>query len=144
LDRPLERILVAVDGSEPSRQALYRAISIASKLGARVTIAHSVAWKPVRGGENRLAMQQLAKKFDDAGLKMLKALHNQVVESGVKVDLALLHGPPGEAVIKLASAGDYDLVVVGVRGRTLLSRGLLGSVADRIIRLCTRPVLVVH
>ena len=144
LNRPMERILVAVDGSEPSRRALYLAISIANKLAARVTIAHSVVWEPPRGGRHRIAMQQLAKRFDDAGRKILKAMYNEVAQSGVEVDLALLHGPAGEAVMKVASAEDYDLVVVGVRGRSLLSRGLLGSIADRIIRLCTRPVLVVH
>jgi nucleotide-binding universal stress UspA family protein len=53
-------------------------------------------------------------------------------------------GLPGKAVTQLAAAGNYGLVVVGVRGRNLASRLLLGSVADRVIRTCNRPVLAVH
>jgi nucleotide-binding universal stress UspA family protein len=140
----LERILVPVDGSEHSRRALLFAVEVAKKHGARVMIAHSVVWEPPRASRQRRAIQQLAKEFDDVGGKLLRKMNKEVVNSGVEVELALLHGSAGEAVTKFANAGDYDLVVVGVRGRSLVSRVLLGSVADRIIRICGRPVLVVH
>jgi nucleotide-binding universal stress UspA family protein len=142
--RPLERILVAVDGSEPSRRALHLAVNIAKTLGARVTIAHSVVWEPLAPSRQRRAMQQLAKEFDEKGRNILRMMSDEVAHSGVEVELVLLHGPAGEAVTKLATKGNYDLVVVGVRGRSLASRLLLGSVADRIIRICNGPVLVVH
>lgn len=138
----LDRILVAVDGSEPSRRALHLAVSIAKKLGARVIIAHSVVWEPPRASRQRPAMRQLAKEFDKIGRKILKEMNDEVGQSGVEVELVLLHGPAGEAVTKLAAAENYDLVVVGRRGRSLASRILLGSVADRIIQTCNRPVLV--
>lgn len=144
ITRPLERILVAVDGSEPSRRALHLAVSIAKKLEARVIIAHSVVWEPLAPSRQRRAMQQLAKEFDEIGRKILKKMNDEVAGSGVEVELVLLHGPAGEAVTKFAAAEDHDLVVVGVRGRNLASRLILGSVADRIIRICNRPVLVVH
>lgn len=144
ITRPLERILVAVDGSEPSRRALHLAVSIAKKLGARVIIAHAVVWEPPRASQQRRAMRQLAKEFDEMGRKILKKMNDEVGQSGVEVELVLLHGPAGEAVTKLAAAEDYDLVVVGGRGRSLASRFLLGSVADKIIRTCNHPVLVVH
>ena len=140
----MERILVAVDGSEPSRRALQLAVSIAERLEAEVVIAHSVVWEPPNPKRARLAMRQLAEAFDETGKQVLTGMNDEVAQSGVKVGLALLHGPAAEAVTKLAAAGDYDLVVVGVRGRNLASRVLIGSVADRIIRTCSRPVLVVH
>ena len=140
----LERILVAVDGSEPSRRALHHAVNIAKTMGARVTIAHSVVWEPLAPSRQRRAMRQLAKEFDERGKMILKKMNAEVAHSGVEVERVFLHGPAGEAVTKLAAMGNYDLVVVGVRGRSLASRLLLGSVADRIIRICNGPVLVVH
>jgi nucleotide-binding universal stress UspA family protein len=89
-------------------------------------------------------MRELAGEFDEAGRKILKKMNAEVASSGVEVKFVLLHGPAGEAVAKLAAAEDYDLVVVGVRGRNAVSRFLLGSVTDRIIRICNRPILLVH
>jgi nucleotide-binding universal stress UspA family protein len=89
-------------------------------------------------------MQQLAKEHDEIGRKILKKMNDDVAHSGVEVEPALLHGPAAKAVTELAIAGEYDLVVVGAQGRNLASRLLLGSVADRIIRICDRPVLLVH
>jgi nucleotide-binding universal stress UspA family protein len=74
----------------------------------------------------------------------LVKMNDEVAHSGVEVELVLLHGPAGKAVTQLAAAGNYGLVVVGVRGRNLASRLFLGSVADRVIRTCNRPVLAVH
>ena len=142
--KPLERILVAVDGSDPSRRALQLAVRLAKMLGARVTIAHSVVWEPMASGRQRLAMRQLAEEFDNIGKSILRKMGDEVAHSGVEVELVLLHGPAGEAVTKLAGAEDYGLVVVGSRGRGLASRVLLGSVADRIVRTCSRPVLLVR
>ena len=144
ITKPLERILVAVDGSDPSRRALQLAVRFAQMMGARVPIAHSVVWEPLASGRQRLAMRQLAEEFDNIGKSILRKMGDEVAHSGVEVELVLLHGPAGEAVTKLAAAGDYDLVVVGSRGRGIASRILLGSVADRIIRTCSRPVLLVR
>lgn len=89
-------------------------------------------------------MRDLAREFDDAGRKILQQMNATVARSGVELTLVLLHGPAGQAVTKFAAAGNYDFVVVGIRGRSVASRLVLGSVADRIIRTCNRPVLVVH
>jgi nucleotide-binding universal stress UspA family protein len=89
-------------------------------------------------------MLQLAKEFEEKGRRILRKMSDEVAHSGVEVELVLLHGPAAKAVTELAAAGNYDLVVVGVRGKGLASRLLLGSVADRIIRICDRPVLLIH
>jgi nucleotide-binding universal stress UspA family protein len=53
-------------------------------------------------------------------------------------------GAPAETLAELAKAGEVDLVVVGHRGRNALSRALMGSVADRLVQICSKPVLVVR
>ena len=53
-------------------------------------------------------------------------------------------GPAAETISELADAEGYDLVVVGSTGKGAVKRMLLGSVADRLVHTCTKPVLVVR
>jgi len=141
--RPLKRILVAVDGSRASRRALREAIRIARATGAGITITHSVTWEPPGPGRERGTIREIAREFDSAGERVLKSMSSEAAGSGLEVHLQLLHGPAGKAVLKAATAGGYDLVVLGRHGRNAISRLLMGSVADRVARTCDRPVLLV-
>jgi nucleotide-binding universal stress UspA family protein len=53
-------------------------------------------------------------------------------------------GPAAATLAWVAKGRDVDLVVVGHRGRGVLARLLMGSVADRLVQICSKPVLVVH
>jgi nucleotide-binding universal stress UspA family protein len=53
-------------------------------------------------------------------------------------------GGPAVALAEIASRKDVDMVVVGHRGRSAVKRLLLGSVADRLVQICTKPVTVVR
>ena len=53
-------------------------------------------------------------------------------------------GPAAATLSRVAKGGDVDLVVVGHRARGALARLLVGSVADRLVQICPKPVLVVH
>ena len=62
---------------------------------------------------------------------------------GVPVVIASTAGDPAEEIVRYAMAHDIDLIVLGTHGRTGLSRALLGSVAERVIRTAPCPVLAV-
>jgi nucleotide-binding universal stress UspA family protein len=75
------------------------------------------------------------------------ALDQVVAEAraaGVGVDRALRRGKPWREIARLAVELGADLVVVGTHGRRGLEHGLLGSVAEKVVRTAPRPVLVVH
>ena len=55
-----------------------------------------------------------------------------------------LEGPVAESIAKVAEDDGYDLVIVGSRGRNAVARLFLGSVADRLVHICQKPVLVVR
>jgi nucleotide-binding universal stress UspA family protein len=62
--------------------------------------------------------------------------------AGVEVDTRVLSGPPAETLAE--AAAEVDLVVAGSRGQGAVARALLGSVSDRLVHLCPKPILIVH
>lgn len=140
-----KRILVPVDGSGASNKALAAALQLAREIGASVRLMHSVdelAYLP--GADYRGNVLQLAR--DNAtqvlaqGLEQAKAL-------GVAADTHLVEVPGrrlGEEVEDEVKAWGADLVVLGTHGRRGLSRMLLGSGAEQVIRMCSVPVLTIR
>lgn len=141
----MRRILVAIDGSEPSLHAARQAAEIAVKMNAKVTCAYVIAppfYPPeaiyvpsaeMLEAERRVAEQALAK-----GCEAARA-------AGAEANAILLQGSPAEELVNAVDqAPEIEMVVVGSRGRNAFSRVLLGSVADRVVHLCKKPVLVVR
>ncbi len=140
------RILVPVDFSEDSRQALASAAELAGRYGARVDVVHVFSSPAVVGdvvspafGGARLsdymrgeAEAQLRRFIADiSGLESLVG------------EVRVLAGDASDRILKVAEESDPDLIVMGTRGRTGLKHVLLGSVAERVLRHAHRPVLVV-
>jgi nucleotide-binding universal stress UspA family protein len=140
-----KRILVPVDGSEPSSKALVAALQLARDVGGRVRVIHvfdALAYLTGYEYSGEILEQARAhagRTLDDA-LAMAKA-------SGVPADAKLLDQPGrrlGELVADEAQAFEADLVVVGTHGRNGVGRVLLGSGAEQVIRLAPVPVLAVR
>lgn len=138
----MKHVLVAVDGSEPSLKGARTALDYAKPFGAKVTfvfvvppavIPGDVAYAPL----DELHQAELARGQQVLG-KAVEALGSPAVGCVVKL------GPPAETISELAEAQQVDMVVVGSRGLGAVKRLLVGSVADRLVHICHRPVLVVH
>lgn len=121
---PAHQILVATDFSEGADAALAVAAHYARALHARVHVLH------ISGAAGSDVTRPLA---DIAA----------VVGHDVPLTFAGRRGDPAEEIVLYAAAHAIDLIVVGTHGRTGVSRVLLGSVAERVIRGSRRPVLVV-
>src|SRR5882724_6448239 len=138
-------ILVPVDYSEPSRRALELALSLDE--GAEVTVVH--AWdRPSYVGEQLVAHPDGSRRSlselirENAEREMTEFLAR--VTSGRKTfKHRLITGDPVTAIIGEASKLGYDLLVVGTHGRTGMTKLLLGSVTEKLIRLSPIPVLTV-
>jgi nucleotide-binding universal stress UspA family protein len=142
-----KHILVPVDGSEPSKNALRTAISLAKEVGARIRLVHVVdntaylTGYDATGGANG----ELLAAVRDSGFQILKESATTVLAEGVEVDHLLVDdvsGRLGDLIAKVATQFGADLIVVGTHGRSGPSRLLLGSGAEQIIRLSPVPVLV--
>jgi nucleotide-binding universal stress UspA family protein len=122
-----QRLLVASDGSPDSEAAWEEALAIARGAGSQL-LAVAVAREE---GE----FPQVLARLDG-----LRAAANR---QGVPVETRVLQGVPDDAIVQAALHSQADLILMGCRGRTGLSRLLLGSVAERVIGQTPCPVMIV-
>jgi nucleotide-binding universal stress UspA family protein len=144
-----KRILHATDFSSASRPALAKAIALARQNGAPLSIVHALppTIVPV-GGEIAYippgtyeAIDQSARQYAH---KQLTAVAERAKKAGVRVTMLVLDGAPHDQILRAVRRTRADLVVIGTHGRTGLAKVLLGSVAERVIRLAPCPVLTVR
>lgn len=125
------KVLVATDGSEHSMKAVKRALELAEKEGAQVTLM-SVAYYAKSDFDDMPPniQDRLEAQAADA-LKKAKAIFD---EKGIKVDLVLEAGVvPANNIIKRAEDGKFDRIIMGSTGLTGLSRVLIGSTAAKVV-----------
>jgi universal stress protein A len=146
----LNKILVAVDFSESSKQALDTASALASKSGASIDIVH--VWElpsflppTTLIGTPSQPEQPLFEVIRENAARELERFAEDAEGRGIRIDKRLSEeGEPWRAVVEQAKAGGYDLLVLGTMGRTGLMHALLGSVAEKVVRHSPIPVLTVR
>ncbi len=143
-----EQILVPIDFSPCSREALVMAARLAESQGASLTLVHvaplAIATPPTGLFAEGLmdTLQEVQDQACQGALETLSRWALEVVPESVSTRLRVRSGPAGMAILELLDQGGIDLVVMGTHGRTGLPRLLMGSVAERITRLSPVPVLV--
>jgi universal stress protein A len=143
---PFENILVAVDFSEPSRKALHYAAELAQKVGANLTILHvyQVPVYPLPDGVILPTQTAITDLFQRVNEALAGWSHEAEAHGAPRVSTRSADGAPWRAIVEAAEAGKHDLVVVGTHGHTGARHFFLGSVAERVVRHATCPVLSVR
>ena len=137
-----ENILVAVDGSEASLKGLAIAERMARAAGAKLLLTYVI---PPFGEGTELEGMLPSGVYEKVRAKAEQILSGAASRTkGVEVEQVVLNGRPAETLADLAEKKKAWLVIIGSRGRGAVARALLGSVADRLVRICHRPVLAVH
>ena len=137
-------ILVGCDFSADSAAALKTAISLAQEYQARLHLVHVI--EPVAYREVLLSPGVMDEVRVNLNTKLTQQLTAQVpeeVDHWCEVKTNCLAGKPFEELIKYATIHAVDLIVLGVRGRSLVDSMLLGSTTDRVVRRSRCPVLAV-
>ena len=143
---PCQRILVPLDGSRVAEQILPAVTAVAQALSAelvlfQVPIAHVDGWMT---GEWFVPIQGvLATAAQDAHV-YLSEVSSRLKKQGLRVTTATMMGSVAESIIEYAEANQADLVAMCTHGRTGLERWTLGSVADRVLRAGSIPILLVR
>ncbi|AOR73155.1 universal stress protein UspA [Burkholderia stabilis] len=141
-------ILVALDGSDTSSRALDAALTLASETGARLTPVYVVDFLVPAYDTYGYDPSILIDAFREEGLRVTDDAAKRMKARDVSgtpqiVDVA----PTGEDIslrlVSLANEIDADLIVIGTHGRRGFRRLVLGSVAERVLRHATCPVLMI-
>jgi len=140
-----QKILCPTDFSAGAQHAMSVAIRLAWESDAELVLAH--AWHvlqpafPVGYLFPPAVLQQLA---DDAQRGLDAAVRDAAALGAKRVTSRLVNGVPWRSLVDLLDDPEFDLVVIGTHGRTGLSRILIGSVAEQVVRHAPCSVLAVH
>lgn len=134
----LQHILVPIDFSSDAEQALDCAAGLAQQFQARLTLMH-VIYIPVTTEVNLAAYFVDIETSAEQGMETYQ---KRMEEKGVAADTMIVHGTPFHEIVEAAKTKQVDLIVMGTHGRTGVQHLLIGSVAERVVRLAPCPVMV--
>ncbi|HEY7424623.1 MAG TPA: universal stress protein, partial [Gemmataceae bacterium] len=140
----VHNVLVALDGTATAEQILQRVVALAKVLGASLTLLRVVPsvvphiiYTEVAVGAN------LADKLRAEAHVYLQRVADSLRDRGFAVQTRIIvHAHPSTAILNEAASGEYDLLALATHGRRGLPRLFLGSVADKVVRGASVPVLV--
>jgi nucleotide-binding universal stress UspA family protein len=145
---PLFRhILVPIDGSQQSLQAVHMALRIIELCPAcKITVLHVV---------DKLVLAELVRfskrgekeaeaELEEQGRRYLELTRKQAEQQSISADCQVRHGNPFEEIIATADNLHADLIIMGHTGRRGTTRVLIGSVTERVLDYAPCPVLVIR
>jgi nucleotide-binding universal stress UspA family protein len=139
------KILVPVDFSQHSQQALEEAISLAKVFDSEVHLLHCYQIHPAAVSPYGIVIpENFEHDVRMAALRRLAEWREKVAAAGCKVQEHISAHFPTEEIAAVAEKIGADLIVMGTRGLSGIKHVLLGSVAERTIRAAPCPVLTVR
>jgi nucleotide-binding universal stress UspA family protein len=135
-------ILVPTDGSAGSVRATEHAVDLAEKYGADIHALYVVNVGRLEGMS--LNVPGSIDRLEEEGRELVGDVVDTAENAGVEATSAIELGRPAETIIEYADENGSDLIVIGTQGRGGLSRRLLGSVTEQVVRLADVPVHTVR
>lgn len=133
-----EEILVPTDGSPGAEAAIDHAVHIARQNDATINPVYVVDVSDMGDiGDDPDALRA-------EGSDVIEPVVDAARGAGLEVNEHILEGTPNERIVECAESHDADLVVMGTHGKSGLSRVLLGSTAEKVVRNSPVPVLTVR
>jgi len=148
----INKVLVAIDGSENSDRALDFALDLAEKYGATITVLNvsepptmgAVPMEPMNiSGESMILFAKDLGKFHEEILNKAVA-HAKLVKPSMSVLSKLRDGDPALEIVAAAKDEGFDIVVVGHRGSGRMREMFLGNISEKVAHLAPCPVVIVR
>ena len=143
------RILIPLDGSEPSDHALTHAMYLAVKHEAELILITVIAPTSalVYGNEETptVNLEEYDKAVEASHRRVLSKAEEKVTAAhpDLKVKSILAQGHVPTTIIEKAESESVDLIVIGSRGLTGVRGWLLGSTSRHVVEHCTKPILII-
>ena len=139
-------ILAPTDFSEYSKKAVASALELAKKFGAKLSILHVVELPPypVEGYVPPSLTATFIEDLEREASQELAQIVPEAESAGVEVARLVTVGSPYRKIIDMAEAEQVDLIVMATAGRTGFSHLIMGSIAERVVRTASCPVLTIR
>jgi len=137
-------IMIPTDGSDAAGVAFDHGLAIAERTGARVHAVNVVNISDLSTGADYTMPTELFETFRERGERATEAVAAAARERGLDAVTEVREGFPARDLLDYAESEAVDLIAMGTAGRTGMSRFLLGSTAERVIRHADAPVLAVN
>jgi nucleotide-binding universal stress UspA family protein len=139
------KILVPTDFAESSQAAADVGLELAQQFHVPLVLLHTyLAPAAIYYGVPMVPTQDYALQYEKAARESLERERARLAPNGTEVAVMLRAGVAWEEILSAAQELDAGLIVVGTHGRRGLPRALLGSVAEKVVRLSPIPVMTVH
>ncbi|MFZ3166911.1 MAG: universal stress protein [Candidatus Methanoperedens sp.] len=143
-----KKILVATDGSDYTKKATKHALELAKLSGAELHAIYVIDTRYGCGPESCIlsdtSPERLKSILGWQGNTAIKYIEKLAKKEGIHTERWIVEGNPAEEIVRLAEEQLVDLIIMGTLGSSGISRFLLGSVADKVIRTSSIPVLTVR
>lgn len=139
-----ERILVPTDGSDGVERAVRHAVDLAVEHGATVHalyVVNSASYAGMPMESSWEGVDEMLRADAESAVELVRAVGD---DYDVPVETAVIDGTPSSEIVRYAESEGCDLIVMGTHGRGGIDRLLLGSVAEKVVRGSSVPVLTVR
>ena len=138
-----DQILIPTDGRSGMDRVVEYGLGLAERCEAIVHVLYVVdetAYSSIPSD----TLERIREGLEGDGQTATKEIAEKAINRGLKVHREVRWGDPPIAIIAYALENEIDLIVMGTRGKTGFERYLLGSVAEKVVRVSPIPVLSVH
>lgn len=136
------RILVPTDGSDAAKKAADGAVELAKQFSSEIHAVHFVEPGKVPSDVE----SEVSAELGEYGEQIVNSIADSATDKGVQATTRVIEttSPVHEEIVEYVTEHDIDLIVMGTHGRSGLDRLIVGSVAERTLRVAPIPVLTVH
>ncbi len=140
----LKQILVPIDFSESSKQALNYAIAFAQQFQAPLTLLHVVEFSMVGSDLGAIELSRIEADFVENATRQLDSWVEREVGPRATAQPMVRSGRPYAEIVEVAQSLPADLIIIATHGHSSLAHVVLGSTVERVVRHAPCPVLVVR
>jgi len=135
-----QKILVPLDGSAVSEQILPEVEKLAASGDTAISLLRVAYAHTIPGVDPTEAQVAVVREAED----YLATIEERLGKNGIQVDIHVRYGNDADEILNHCDQYDIDLVAMSTHGRSGVKRWLLGSVAEKVIRHATKPILLVR
>jgi nucleotide-binding universal stress UspA family protein len=141
--RTIRKILIPSDFSDGSERAVEYAELFARSFGAKILLVHAIEPFPYSATDS-LTLVDHSKALATIAASLLENQRKPLLKAGLEVRTRVLIGLPASEILRAAAKEKADLIVMGTHGRSGLGHLLVGSVAEKVVRMAKCPVMTVR